>query len=172
MDGNLLYLSTLNQLHIQSIYQYLNDKRITATYPVSIPFTRVDLERYYEREIEGRKHGERFAFAIEIKHRFMGVCALYNVNQLAASAKLYYWVGVEFWNGGIGSNAIKKLIHYARHTLRLNELECGVLERNKASLRILEKNGFSLACELTNEGQYHDKFLGETFVEMKLDLAN
>ena len=167
---NNIYLKPLSNLHNNSIYESLNNEKIVDTYPVSMPYTKEDANLYVDWQILGRRNGCRFAFAITAYNQFLGVCALYDVNQSTSKAKVYYWIAVEFWNQGIATKAINELINYSKEKLKITHLKSGVLERNLASRRVLEKNGFSVKNTLKNEGKYHEKFIGETFVEMELDL--
>ena len=165
-------LNSLNKLDIDYIQEYLNDEIMSKTYPVICPFTKDDATSYVEQEIKGWAAGCRYPFSIIINNKFVGVCALYDVNRTDRTSKIYYWVAVEFWGLGIATKAVKQLLKYARIELELTQLTTGVLERNIGSKRVLEKNGFYVEKILVNEGKYHGKFLGEKFLEMKLNLKN
>lgn len=167
---NNLCLIPLNELYYEHVYLNLNDKRISETYPIQTPYTRANTDDYFINELQGRNNMERFSFAIEVNNTFSGVCALYDVDIKSSKGKIYYWILPKYWNLGIASNAVKKLISYAKIQLKLSYLETGVLERNHASIRVLVKNGFVVKHILINKGKYHHKFLGEKIVELQLDL--
>ena len=159
-------LHYVESFHVVEIQKYLNDEKIVDTYPVSLPYTAEDASLYVEQEIQGRTAGRRYAFAIEVHEAFLGICALYNVDQENKSAELYYWTAVPFWGKGIATLAVRHLVNYAEVELGVTSLMTGVLKRNYASQRVLEKNGFCIVHSLTNQGEYHERFLGETIVEM------
>ena len=163
-------LVPLNPGHATDIYKYLNHEKISETYPVSLPYSLEDAQSYVEREISCRKRGTRFSFAIMVKNQFVGICALYDMSQSMRKAKIYYWIAVEYWNKGIASKALEKLIRFAKIELHIAQLKTGVLERNAASRRVLEKNGFFVESILINEDAYHEKFMGEKVMEMKMFL--
>ncbi|MBX2922322.1 MAG: GNAT family N-acetyltransferase [Chitinophagaceae bacterium] len=61
------------------------------------------------------------------------------------TAELGYWVGEPFWNKGIATEAVKQMMEYtALHFPFLVRVYARVFEHNKASMKVLEKNGFHL----------------------------
>ena len=72
-----------------------------------------------------------------------------------------YWIGREFWGRGIASAALSQFLRY--ETTR--PLTARVIKHNAASIRVLQKAGFTLAvedaCELpggTTEAELIFKF--------------
>jgi [ribosomal protein S5]-alanine N-acetyltransferase len=57
-----------------------------------------------------------------------------------------YFVGEPFWGKGVATNAVGLLIDYIRQRFDVIRLYAEVFETNKASMRVLEKNGFYLEC--------------------------
>lgn len=163
-------LIPISRGHRKFIYKYLNNEELVNTYPVPFPYSQQEIEAYITQELSGLQNQTRFAFAIIKEEEFVGICALYEVNQFKRTAKLYYWVAVPFWNRGIASKAVRKLLWFAKNELDLEELRTGVLERNRGSVKVLEKNGFELENTLVNQTEYHSKFIGERFLEMKVKL--
>ncbi len=56
-----------------------------------------------------------------------------------------YWLGKEYWNRGIASSALSQFLKH----VRVRPLFALVAERNPASMRVLEKCGFTIAEEGT-----------------------
>ena len=59
------------------------------------------------------------------------------------SAQFGYWLGEAFWGRGIMTAAVKAVVPYAIERFRLVRLESPVFEWNPASMRVLEKCGFT-----------------------------
>ena len=89
------------------------------------------------------------------------------MNQHTQSADVAYWVAVPFWGQGLATEAVRQLIAFCRLNLHLHRLKSGVLQRNPASRRVLEKNQFHVFEEIVNTGQYADKFYGERFWQLQ-----
>ena len=75
--------------------------------------------------------------------KIIGIVALNNVIYGAfCSAFLGYKLDREYLNQGYMTMAVDMVTAYAFSVLGLHRLEANVMPRNKASLRVLEKNGF------------------------------
>lgn len=60
------------------------------------------------------------------------------------TAELGYFIAEPFWNKGIATKSIDMITKFGFESLHLNRIFAGIFETNKASMRILEKNGFVL----------------------------
>lgn len=54
---------------------------------------------------------------------------------------LGYWVGVDYWNNGYGTEALKEVIRYGFEDLGLHKIWAECFHHNKASAKIMEKCG-------------------------------
>ncbi len=167
---NEISIKPLDKNYIDSIHKYLNNEKLAETYPIDLPYTKENVLTYIEREIQQKGKGIRFAFAIQFNNQFAGICALYNVDKNKREAGIYYWVAVQYWNKGLASRTLKRIISYAKNELGLKKLRTGVLKRNIASIKVLEKNGFIKAGNAKDPTSYHNKFSGEEVLEMLLKL--
>ncbi len=59
-------------------------------------------------------------------------------------AEMGYFIGEPFWGKGITTEAIRLMVDYVFTTFDIIRIEAGVYDFNKASMRVLEKNGFYL----------------------------
>lgn len=77
-------------------------------------------------------------------------------------AEIGYWVGEEFWGRGIATEAVRQMTAWALADSRYRKLFAPVLGPNSGSMRVLEKNGYSLEGVLRNEveknGRYFDVY--------------
>jgi [ribosomal protein S5]-alanine N-acetyltransferase len=61
------------------------------------------------------------------------------------NAELGYWLGEKYWGKGIASEAVNAIVEYAFKHFDIHKIFANVFERNKASMKVLEKCGFT--CE-------------------------
>ena len=87
-----------------------------------------------------REQGTGLSYAICREDRLLGVISLLKIAQ--GTAELGYWVGVPHWGKGIASEAVACLLDYVQQARLLAQLKARVLARNRASCRVLERNGF------------------------------
>ena len=94
-------------------------------------------------ECEERKSFHFYIMLAEEPSRIIGMIGLSNVVWGAfCSAFLGYKLDKNFLNRGYMSMAVEMLTEYAFEELHLHRIEANVMPRNKASLRVLEKNHF------------------------------
>ena len=59
------------------------------------------------------------------------------------SAEIGYWLGEQYWGKGISTKAVELITTYGFEQLNLERIFTGVFDFNKASMRVLEKNGYT-----------------------------
>jgi RimJ/RimL family protein N-acetyltransferase len=79
------------------------------------------------------------------------------------SAEIGYWLGQAYWNRGIVTAAVKMLSAYAFSHYDICRLYGGIFENNRASMRVLEKAGYTLEAvhrqAVTKNGRTLDEYL-------------
>lgn len=58
--------------------------------------------------------------------------------------ELGYFVGEAYWGMGVATLAVAQMLEYIKQTFDVIRVYAEVFEHNKASMRVLEKNGFCL----------------------------
>jgi len=77
------------------------------------------------------------------------------------SVEIGYWLGEPYWGKGITSAALKLMTDYAFNVLDVNRVYTSVFEANHASMRVLEKNGYTKEGVLRKAVYKNDVFLDE-----------
>ena len=62
------------------------------------------------------------------------------------NAEIGYFIGEDHWGKGICTEAVKLLVDYILKKFDVVRIYAEVFEYNKASMKVLEKNGFYLEC--------------------------
>ncbi len=123
-----------------------------------------DSEKWVEWAKANWQYGVQYDFVIEDKAeaRFLGGVGLLDVNRIASSAFLGYWIDSRYTGQGIAYQAAKLAIEFATKELQLKQLIIYMSTDNKASQHIAKKlgavylktvndyetvNGKALACE-------------------------
>lgn len=73
-----------------------------------------------------------------------GIGLILNGDVYIKSAEIGYWVGENYWGKGIASEAVRQMTEYTFYYFDIIRLYAEVFENNKASMRVLEKNGYYL----------------------------
>lgn len=104
------------------------------------PYTGDDGRAWLARAVD---ESER-AWAIEIDGAAVGGVSLHpGVDVHRHSAELGYWLGRRYWGRGIMTRVIDAFAGPAMQAFRLHRLYATVYANNPASMRVLEKAGFT-----------------------------
>lgn len=127
-----------------SLRRSINDLAITRnTLHIPYPYTLKDARdwiRSCQQDIQ-KKQPLKIAWAIDIGGEIAGGIGLHFVRS-DHKAEIGYWLGKKYWGGGIMTKATKYIIAFGFKKLRLKRLYAFTFSWNRASSRVLEKNGF------------------------------
>lgn len=82
------------------------------------------------------------------------------------NVELGYWIAEPFWNRGIATIAVGLMTNYIFDNFAINRIVAEVFDYNKASMRVLEKNGFYLEC-VKRKGILKNELLHDDYVWVK-----
>lgn len=125
------------------------------------PYTLQDAEQWL-RLVHAAVPEANFAIAVDgLAAGGIGFALQEDVHR--RSAEIGYWLGEEFWGRGIMTEAVRAVTAHAFATYDLCRIYAGVFEWNPASMRLLEKAGYScegrLRKSVTKDGKTLDQFL-------------
>lgn len=114
------------------------------------------------------RDGFPFPYGLEDAQRFIKMClekeiqsifAIFYKGDLAGSiglhpqediyrltAEIGYFIAEKYWNKGIATKSVGMITEFGFESLHLTRIYAGIFETNKASMKILEKNGYVLEC--------------------------
>lgn len=144
---------------IDSLVKYANNYNLSKYLRDSFPnpYTRDDAERWIDF-ID--KNPVYLAFAIADEKELIGAIGAVPFDDVHRfSAEVGFWLGEPFWNKGIISEALKLFCNYLFTQHKFIRLTANVFEGNRASMRVLEKNGFVLEGILKQNIYKENKFL-------------
>ncbi|XAH25023.1 GNAT family N-acetyltransferase [Xylophilus sp. GW821-FHT01B05] len=104
-----------------------------------------------------------FAVVLAADAQLLGTVGLHDISAEHARAELGYWIAVDHWAQGYGTEATQCLMRYAQQELAITRIVARCLARNPASARVMEKAGLQreglLRRHLLKRGQYEDMLL-------------
>ena len=109
-------------------------------------------------------------FAITINDEVIGGIGLeLKDGNFRRTAEIGYWLGEDFWGRGIVTDAVRALTAWAFENLDVVRIYAGVYDYNAASMRVLEKAGYTFEARLrkhvTKDGQTFDDLIYATVRE-------
>lgn len=82
------------------------------------------------------------------------------------SAEIGYWLGEDYWNRGIMSEAIRQVVEYVFRETDIIRLFASVYEYNPASMRVLEKAGFTRQAVLRKAAVKNGKVIDMHYFDL------
>jgi len=138
-----------------------NVTRWTARLPH--PYAHADGIAFIETILKG---GNEKPYAIRNEDgAFIGIVSLMFNDE---RPELGYWLGEPYWRRGYAGEAVGALVGAARRTGLVPALAAKVLADNRASLHVLEKQGFRRVREVVDDcGRHKDRLI----VHLELELS-
>jgi [ribosomal protein S5]-alanine N-acetyltransferase len=145
LEAPRVRLRALTDRDIDALFAIFSDEvmmRFWSTLPMK---ERAEAERYLASIRSGFADQTLFQWGVERRDdgEVLGTCTLFNFHRASRRAELGYCLRSPWWGKGYMGEALAALIDYAFGTLRLRRLEADVDPGNAASLRILERMGFT-----------------------------
>jgi ribosomal-protein-alanine N-acetyltransferase len=104
-----------------------------------------------------------FAVTLAAGGELVGTVSLLDTSARHARAEVGYWVGLKYWGCGYCTEALGTLVRFAEEHFGLTRLVGRCIASNSASVRVLEKSGFSFegrqAKHILHEGRHEDMLL-------------
>lgn len=160
--GNLVNLREILINDAWVITQLLMNYNVSKhLWEVPYPYSMEDALEFVRCANTSLKTMKGLHFAIESKItprtrnnlEFVGTISVKNIDLVNKKADLGYWIGEQYWGRGIASESLKLAIDYAFSAeLEMKRLCAYVFPENKASIRVLEKNGMNKIGEVN---EYH-----------------
>lgn len=162
---NLRELSINDAVDISRLMTYNISKSL---WRVPYPYTVKNAVNFINSCHRDFKSLKAVNFAIQYKNKFgdvnrlVGTISLKNIDSDNKKANMGYWIGEQYWGNGIATESVELVINYAFSVLGVEEISAYVYSENKASIRVLEKNGMTKK-EQVNEynrmsGRYKNTF--------------
>ena len=128
-----------------------------------------DLKKYV---LAKKNSSNDYLFGIFVEKNHIGNIKL-SLKNKKNTAQLGYIIGVKkYQNKGLASKAINKILMYGFKKKKLKKIMANSEEKNFASIRVLEKNGFRRTCSRLVKRKFEKKKLVYYIIEKKNWLKN
>jgi ribosomal-protein-alanine N-acetyltransferase len=138
----------------------LNTKSIANDTTIELPCS-LDSAKWwisFIQDAEQKKPIPEKHFVIDVDDTLVGSIGIINIDR--HKGELGYWLVDKYSGNGIMTDVIKQMVKYCTDDIGLKRIFAPVLPHNKASARVLEKNGFQLEGTLRKyyykDGDYID----------------
>jgi RimJ/RimL family protein N-acetyltransferase len=82
-------------------------------------------------------------YLADAKNEFIGLIGLVMGKQKYATAEIWYKIHPTHWNQGFATEVVQTILTFCFTELKLHRITAGCATENKASIKVLEKCGFT-----------------------------
>jgi [ribosomal protein S5]-alanine N-acetyltransferase len=118
------------------------DREVAETTFVPHPYTLEIASNWIQNHKKLIENGDAYPFAVVLKEEnvFIGTMTI-RIDKLHNKGELAYWIGKKYWGKGYATESAKKVIEFGFNKLKLNRIWAPIMNKNKASGKVLEKVG-------------------------------
>ncbi len=165
LETDRLNLRQIHERDRESIYTLFSNENVLRYYGQS-PFENEeqanDLINHFNNIYTNRK-GIRWGIELKASEDLMGTVGFHLWSPNHRRAEIGYELLPSYWNNGLGSEAIKRVIQYSFTEMKLHRVGAVVFVENDASNNLLEKLGFEkeglLKEYMFHNGKYKDTYI-------------
>lgn len=146
--------------------QYFNNTNIWNNLRdyIPYPYTAEDADKFIAAQSE-IDPVQNFAI-LNAQELVGGIGIILRQDVYRMNVELSYWIAEPFWGTGIAQEAVRLMTDYVFETFAINRIVAEVFDYNRASMRVLEKNGYHLEC-VRRKGVLKNDFLVDEFIWVK-----
>jgi RimJ/RimL family protein N-acetyltransferase len=123
------------------------------------PYTLSDAKKWLKKTVaENKKNPNKINWAIVINSEVVGSVGG-QIHRDGHKMNFGYWLAEKHWGQGIVTEVIKIFTNYFFKKRKIRRIEAETFPFNKASMRVLEKNGFKEEGILKKSHKKGNKFL-------------
>ncbi|KOS64434.1 GNAT family N-acetyltransferase [Lysinibacillus agricola] len=152
LTGQSITLQQMTSSDLEAFAKIESEKKALLLTSDEIPFpnTFEDHASFFQ-SISGEK--EEFIFGIFEKssNELIGSCGVFSINRQNSTCLVGISIGEQWQAKGLGTDAMKTLIHFIFNYISVNKIKLDVFSFNKAAIRSYEKCGFTKEGILRNE---------------------
>jgi ribosomal-protein-alanine N-acetyltransferase len=146
---------------VKSIVKHANNRKVWLNlrdrFPY--PYTKADAKNWIRSSLATQPETN---FAIDVFGEAVGGISFdLKTDVERYSAEVGYWLGEEFWGQGICTLVLKAATPYAIETYHLNRIFAVPFTQNLASIRVLEKAGYTRECTMRRSAFKDGRFVDE-----------
>ena len=156
----MIELRDFTEIDINSIAVYANNINVSQYMASRMPYPYTKEDAKWWVKIGSKEQG--LNYAIDLDGECIGVVGVrFGDLEQQHSAEIGYWIAENHWGRGFGTEAIRKMTGYVFAETKTIRLSAPVYSPNTASMRVLEKCGYTLEAIHRKAAFKNDEFMDE-----------
>lgn len=146
LESSNLVLKKIEKGDVQEVFSiYSNDKvfKFCGIIPKHNIETVGNMIGHFERDFNKKSRIKLGIFLKNESNKLVGIIEAMEFKQKVNMVTIGYFLAEEYWGKGIASEAVSIFIKFLFEKVNINRIQAEVMPANKASKRVLLKNGFT-----------------------------
>ncbi len=162
LSTNRLYLRIYEISDEKAVYKVINSPGIFATtLNIPYPYPKEQVKIWIHFTMKNCLYKRGYEYGIFSKEgRYIGNVGIVNIDWANNSAEITYFIGESYWGCGYATEAVQAMLIFAFESLKLERIQGRCMTKNIASLKVMQKCGFSYEGlarhEVVKCGKYQD----------------
>ena len=167
MNHSMIDLRGFLDTDVDAIAKHANNFNVSRYMASRMPYPYTKEDALWWVEFGNKELGHNKA--IDLDGECIGVVGVqFGEFELQYSAEIGYWIAEDHWGKGIGTEAVSKMTNNAFSDTKIVRLCAPVYNPNKASMRVLEKCGYTLEAIHRKAAFKNNEFIDEhVFVKFR-----
>lgn len=131
---------------IPVVAKHANNQKIADNLRDNFPMPYTEDDARFLLNAQAKPSPMLLRFAVDVDGEAAGCISVERIRQPASpvSGELGYWLGEAYWGRGVMPQAVRQICKLAFEQLKVERIYAEVFAFNSASIRVLEKSGFTL----------------------------
>jgi len=160
LESNRLLLRRIIETDVDEIFELRSNPETMKFIPRPLAKTKEDALEHLEtidKNIENNK-GINWAITLKGNPKLIGIIGHYRLQPENHRCEIGYMILPQYNGQGIVSEAIKLVLEYGFDDLQMHSIEAVIDPENRASERVLQKNGFVKEAHILENELWDGKF--------------
>ena len=151
IEGERVVLRAITQDDAASLRELTESEAVYRYLPTFLFEKKYDSIEYVIDHLYDECFRESIILGIYVKEAFCGIAEMYGFRDEIHKISVGYRLLERYWGQGIASEALKMMINYLYNETDIEIITASTMIENRASAKVLEKNGFDLVVHAVPE---------------------
>lgn len=145
LSTDRLYLRAYELSDEKEVYQVINTPGIfDTTIHIPYPYPKEQVKVWLHFTMKNCQYKKGYEYGIFTNEgRYIGNMGIVNIDWGNNSGEITYFIGEHYWGCGYATEALQAMLTFGFESLQLERIQGRCIEENRASLRVMQKCGFS-----------------------------
>ncbi|WP_396145619.1 GNAT family N-acetyltransferase [Flavobacterium sp.] len=160
LESKRLLLRRVIETDVDEIFELRSNPETMKFIPRPLAKTKEDALVHFKTIDENIENNKGINWAITLKGnpKLIGIIGHYRIQPENHRCEIGYMILPQYNGQGIVSEAIKMILEYGFNDLQMHSIEAVIDPENKASERVLQKNGFVKEAHILENELWEGKF--------------